>query len=572
MTDYMPVHVRFMTDARASKTATLHVEDGVLRTTTIGELQDLVQRCATVLAKHGVAQGDRVAVLIPTSLEHTVVDLAVLSLGGIVVPVYDTDSYDQIRWIIEDADPVVFVTAEAMQVSVVTAKASLDHRCEILVAHELADRYTTEPAGELAEVTSNTGDGACIVYTSGTTGRAKGCLLTHGNITSAIDAAHKALPELFSAKERTVLFLPLAHVFARVVQYGCLAYGVEMGYSSPVSMIDDVQLMRPTWLVAVPRVLEKVYSSARAKTTGVRTRIFDVAATVARAHAKGVEEDRARAVLEPAHWVLDKIVYRHVRAALGGSVRHVVSGGAALDADLNRFFTGCGIMVLEGYGLTETTAAHTVNTPQQRRAGSVGRVIGDSAVRVRQGELQLRGANVFGGYWRNEEATAAAFDDGWLRTGDLGDVDAAGFVRVTGRIKELIVTAGGKNVQPGGLEEIVVRSSAVLQCVVVGDGEPFIGALVVLDPAWVVTRALALDVAVDAVAAHASTIAVVQQAVDAANEGVSRAESIRSWRIVPTEMSIANGMLTPTLKTKRQAVAAYYATVLEDIFSASADA
>jgi long-chain acyl-CoA synthetase len=572
MADHTPVHVRFMTNTATARVAALHVDNGEVRHTTVGQLQDLVRRCAHVLAAHGVTRGDRVAVLIPTSLEHTIVDIAALCLGAIVVPVYDTDSYDQIRWILEDADPVVFVTAAEMHNTVTGAKAAIAHRCEVLIAGELAERYMSAEACELDVVVSDSAEGACIVYTSGTTGRSKGCLLAHGNITSAIDAASAALPELFRGGARTVLFLPLAHVFARVVQYGCLAYSVEMGYSSPTAMITDVQLMQPTWLVAVPRVLEKVYAGARAKSTGAKAKLFDISATVARAHAKGVEDGSSRALLEPAHWVLDKLVYKHIRAALGGSVRHVISGGAALDADLNLFFTGCGITVLEGYGLTETTAAHTVNTTSQRRAGSVGHAIGTSEVRVRSGELQLRGPNVFSGYWRNDDATAEAFDQGWFRTGDLGEVDAGGFVRVTGRIKELIVTAGGKNVQPVGLEEIVVRSPAVSQCVVVGDGEPFIAALVVLDPLWVAARALELGLPLDDVSKHSTTTTIVQSAVDGANDGVSRAESIREWRLLPAELSVDNGMLTPTMKTKRVAVVARYETVLKDIYSKSADA
>jgi long-chain acyl-CoA synthetase len=567
---FKPVHARFMSNSKSRRVALTETRDDRLVEHSVGEVQQMVHTAASSLRELGVKPGDRVCLLVPTSLSHTVLDIATLCLGGVVVPVYDTDSAEQIAWIVEDASPVVFVAAHDALSRVQGAFDSERHACVVVDADDLERAFRERDAEveALALHESDAGDPACIVYTSGTTGRPKGCVLTHGNLTAAIDGAHSALPELFSDVQRTVLFLPLAHVFARIVQYGCLAYGVSIGYSSPDRMLADVAVMKPTWLVAVPRVLEKVYASARAKTSGAKRRVFDGAAWTARRWAVGAEQGAIPAWLEPLRVVSDKLVFSHLRAALGGEIRYVVSGGAALDAELSLFFAGAGITVFEGYGLTETTAAHTVNTMAARRSGTVGLPVGDAEVKIRDGEVLLRGSNVFSGYWRNETATEAVFENGWFCTGDLGELAEGGFLKITGRRKELIVTSGGKNVQPVGLEETVCRSEAVMQCVVVGDGEPFIAALVALDAEWLAKRAHELGVSIDEARKHATVRDEVQRAIDAANEAVSRAESIREWRVLNEEMSVANGMLTPTLKTKRGVVAERHAALIAEMYEA----
>lgn len=566
---FKPVHTRFMTISKSRRIALAEMRDERLVEHSVGEVQQMVRAAAEALREHGVKPGDRVCLLVPTSLTHTVLDLATLCLGGVVVPVYDTDSAEQIAWIVEDAEPVVFVSAHDALTRVRNAFDAERHACTVLDADELHRAFSEPGESEHPVVIhdSDADDPACIVYTSGTTGRPKGCVLTHGNLTAAIDGAHDALPELFSDVQRTVLFLPLAHVFARIVQYGCLAYGVTIGYSAPDRMLTDVAVMKPTWLVAVPRVLEKVYAAARAKTAGAKRRVFDGAAWVARRWAEGAEQHAIPAWIEPLRVVSDKLVFSHLRAALGGEIRYVVSGGAALDAELSLFFAGAGITVFEGYGLTETTAAHTVNTMAARRSGSVGRPVGDAEVKIRDGEVLLRGSNVFSGYWRNENATEAVFENGWFCTGDLGELTEGGFLTITGRRKELIVTSGGKNVQPVGLEEAVCRFEAVSQCVALGDGRPFIAALVALDAEWVAKRAGELGVSAEVAREHPAVREEVQRAIDAANSTVSRAESIREWRIIPEEMSVANGLLTPTLKTKRNVVAERYAGAIDEIYA-----
>jgi long-chain acyl-CoA synthetase len=528
---------------------------------------------AAKLIERGVLPGDRVMVLVPTSYDHAVIDLAVLCVGAIAVPVYDTDSVEQLEWILTDADPVLAVCDPARRVDLDAALGAAAGRCLTVTPSEVlgtADDVDERPVLERVEKI-NSDDAACIVYTSGTTGRSKGCVLTHGNLSFAVDAASASLPDLFGEGASTVLFLPLAHVFARVVNYGCLSLGVQVAYSDPTRMAEDVRRFNPTWMTVVPRVLEKVYASARDNTSGGKRRIFDAAAATAIAVSERRDQGRSSGMLAPAHALFDRLVYSKLRTALGGAITHVISGGAPLDPRLDRFFSGAGITVLEGYGLTETTAAHTANRPARKKAGTVGLPIEGVAVRVRDGEIELSGPNIFAGYWRNDAATVEVFDGRWLRTGDLGEIDTEGFLTVTGRKKDLIVTAGGKNVQPSGLEEVVVRHPAVSQCVVVGDRRPFVAALVALSPQWVEQTADELGVTPDDVAFHARISTAVSEAVELANASVSRAESIRAWRLLPGEMSVESGELTPTLKTKRSVVAERFKDLIEDIYTATSE-
>lgn len=530
----------------------------------VSEVAARVLAAAEWLLGEGVEPGERVAVLWPTALEHTVLDLALLSIGAVAVPIYETDSAEQIDWILTDSGAVGIFVHPDHQERVVGVTSSCWVRSDAVFTSATSEtrRHVDGLLGGLDPESP-----ACIIYTSGTTGRSKGCVLTHANLSFAVEQASSALPELLGPSERTVLFLPLAHVFARVVQYACLCEGVAVGYSDPTRIVDDLAVFRPTWLTVVPRVLEKVYASAKSSAAaGLKARVFAMASAAAVRSAESMERS-GRADRDLRWKVSDKLVFSKLRAKLGGSLQFVLSGGAPLDPHLDRFFTGAGITVLEGYGLTESTAAHTVSRVGRKRAGSVGLPLDGVLVRVVDGELQLAGGNVFAGYWNNPAATDAAIvvegAQRWLRTGDLGSVDDAGFVSVTGRIKELIVTAGGKNVQPAGLEEIVVRHPAFSQCVVIGDRRPFVAALLACDPLWLVANGVDSGSAAD----DPKVRAAASEAIDAANRSVSQAESIRSWRLLPRELAVDTGELTATLKTRRPVVLSVFADIVEDIYA-----
>ena len=419
---------------------------------------------------------------------------------------------------------------------------------------------------ESRRTTAGPADLATLIYTSGTTGRPKGCMLTHGNFMFELTVAIDELDELFAPTGEhgegasTLLFLPLAHVFARIIQVGCVKARVRMGHSADIKhLLDDFAAFRPTFILAVPRVFEKVFNTAsqRAMADG-KGAIFSRAADVAIAWSRGQESGKVPLAVRAQHRVLDRLVYARLRAALGGRCTYAVSGGAPLGDRLGHFYRGIGVTVLEGYGLTETTAALTANLPEAIKVGTVGRPLQGTSVRVADdGELLFRGGQVFAGYWHNDEATAEARDaQGWFHTGDVGEIDDEGFVRITGRKKEILVTAGGKNVAPAVLEDRLRAHHLVDQCVVVGDGQPFIAALVTLDPetlpAWAEQHGKSGDVAdlVD----DPDLRAEIEAAVEEANKAVSKAESIRRFTILPDAWTEETGQLTPSLKLKRGVV------------------
>ncbi len=553
----------------------------------------------TALAKGliagGLNPGDPVAVLSRSSFEWTLVDFAIWMAGGVTVPIYETSSPSQIEWILADSGARRIFVED-------TAKADL--------VHALVNRSTAlgddpvvimrmEHDGDAPNLTSvsavgvgimdaelerqrsaaNLSDIASIVYTSGTTGKPKGCEITHGNFVLVARNVIPFLPELLMQQgARTLMFLPLAHVLARAVQVVCLTAGITLGHSSGASgLMADLSTFKPTFLLAVPRIFEKVYAGAghKAAMSG-KSALFSAASATAVEYSTAVDlAARGQGpgpgwILGMKHAAFNKLLYPKVREVFGGDVGYTVSGASPLSLRDNHFFHGAGVPVLEGYGLTETTAPCTVNTPSMTRIGTVGIPLPGTTIRVAQdGEVLVKGIGVFKGYHANEEATEAAFVDGFFRTGDLGELDADGFLTITGRKKDLLVTAGGKNVAPAPLEEKLREHPLVGQAVVVGDGRPFVAALVSLDSEgladWCAENKVAALSPAEA-AGDDRVKAAVQSAVDEANKLVSAAESIRKFAFITAELSVESGHLTPSLKLKRASVVNDFPAVVEKLY------
>ncbi|MFC4786597.1 AMP-dependent synthetase/ligase [Nocardioides sp. MAHUQ-72] len=521
------------------------------------------------LVAAGIEPGDRVALISKTRYEWTLLDYAIWFAGAVTVPVYETSSAEQIAWILKDSGARAVVAEGADHVArVAEARGDLDDLNHVWsIADNAVDvltRLGQDIADDVLEERRRSAtplDLATLIYTSGTTGRPKGCMLTHGNFMFELGVAVEEMERLFATEgAATLLFLPLAHVFARIIQIGAVKSRTRLGHSADIkNLLADLQEFRPTFILAVPRVFEKVFNTASQKATADgRGKVFDLAAETAIAWSRAQDKGRPSLPLRARHAVFSRLVYAKLRDALGGRCEYAVSGGAPLGDRLGHFYRGIGLTVLEGYGLTETTAALSANVPDAVKIGTVGRPFPGTAVRVADdGELLFKGGQVFAGYWNNEEATREALQrDGWFHTGDVGEVDDEGFVRITGRKKEILVTAGGKNVAPAVLEDRLRAHHLVDQCVVVGDGQPFIGALITLDteslPAWAETHGKSGGVAdlID----DPDLQAEIQGAVDEANKAVSKAESIRKFSILPDEWTEEGGQLTPSLKLKRNVV------------------
>ncbi|MBM7776428.1 long-chain acyl-CoA synthetase [Actinokineospora baliensis] len=506
------------------------------------------------LVAAGLAPGDRVALLSRTRYEWTVLDFAIWFAGCVGVPVYETSSAEQVAWILADSGARAVVVETGAHRAVV--EGVVDRLGEVGWIWQLdgtaVDELTALGAGvdegTVRGRTPGADDLATVVYTSGTTGRPKGVVLTHRNLLAQARADLAAFPSLLRPGNSMLVFLPLAHVFARTIALACVYARTTLGHLPDVrTLTDDLAAFRPTFVVAVPRVFEKLHATARQRAVGQGLgAVFDAAEKVA------VEYSRAPGslLLLAKHVVADRLVNARIRAALGGRCRAAICGGAPLGEHLAHFFRGVGVPVYEGYGLTETAAAICVNTEAATRVGTVGRPVAGAAVRVLDdGEIALRGEMVSPGYWNNPEATAEVLVDGWFHTGDLGTVDADGFLRITGRNKEIIVTAGGKNVAPAVLEDAVRRHPLVSQCVLVGDRQPYIAALITLDPDELRTRGWAR------LSTRSATLrAEIQTAVDAANALVSRAEGVRRFAILDDDFTEAAGELTPSLKLRRDVI------------------
>jgi long-chain acyl-CoA synthetase len=554
--------------------------DGTWTDVTAPQFAAEVTAVAQGLIAAGVGAGDRVALLSRTRYEWSLLDYAILAAGGVTVPIYETSSAEQISWILSDSGAKAIVV-ESPKHQALVAETGSDVQVLVIepaagegVIAALTAQGAAVPVEEVhaRHKAVRADDLATLIYTSGTTGRPKGCELTHRNLLTECRAAGEVFPELLTAGGSVLLFLPMAHVFGKVIQCGATYTRTTVGHTANIAnLVPDLGSFKPTFLLAAPRVFEKVYNSARQRAhDGGKGRIFDAAADTAIEWSTAQDTGGPGLLLRARHALFDKLVYGKLRAVVGGNVRAAVSGSAPLGARLGHFFRGVGIPILEGYGLTETSAGITVNTLHATRIGSVGRPMPGHSVRIADdGEIMLKGPIVFRGYWKNEEATKEALEDGWLHSGDIGELDEAGFLTITGRKKEIIVTAGGKNVAPAVLEDRLRAHPLISQCMVVGDQQPFIGALVTIDaealPGWLERHD---KPAADGVPTEDPDLtAEIQQAVDEANKAVSRAEQIRKFRILAVDFTEAGGEMTPTLKIKRQVVAKTYAGEIAAIYS-----
>jgi long-chain acyl-CoA synthetase len=536
----------------------------------------------------GVGPGDRVAIMSRTRYEWTLLDFAIWTAGAVPVPVYETSSPEQMHWILSDARvrlAVVETPAHADAVGQVDADLPELQRVLVLdggacgrqdaalAMLRTAGRKVSNAALLARRDAVGPDDLATIVYTSGSTGRPRGAELTHRAFCHLALNARAALPGVVAARDaRTLLFLPLAHVFARLIQVAAIAGTTVVGHSADVKELGpDLRSFRPTYLLAVPRVLEKVYHSAEQSAgRGARGRLFAWSSRVAVDWSRAVDDGGPGLALRARHALAERLVLARVRAALGGRVRHAICGGAPLAERLGHFFRGAGLTVLEGYGLTETTAPTAVNLPTSVAVGTVGPPFPGTEIRiVPGGEIHVRGPHVMRGYANDPASTAEAFDGDWFRTGDLGRLDASGHLRITGRAKEVIVTAGGKNVAPGPLEDRVRAQALVSQVVVVGDDRPFVAALITLDaellPGWLAARGLPRADARTA-REHPQVLAALQAAVDDANATVSRAEQIRTFRVLDSDLTESRGHLTPSMKVRRSAVVKDFADEIDAIY------
>ena len=549
---------------------------------TAREVDEEVRATAKGLIAAGIQIGDRVAIMARTRYEWTILDFAIWYAGAVVVPIYDTSSAEQIDWILNDSATVgIIVETPALRELVQTVIPSHTKHVwvmteDVLTVLRNAGAQVSDDEIERRRAALGPDTLATLIYTSGTTGKPKGVSLTHGNFLAECGNVVQGASDLFlKPGGSTLLFLPVAHVFGRMVQIGAINSGLHLAHcSDPVGRLPiDLASFKPTFVLAVPRIFEKIYNGAEARAEAAgKGKIFRKAADVAIAYSEALDKKRVSPVLKLKHGLFDKLVYSKIRAGMGGRVEAAISGGAPLGVRLGHFYRGAGVTILEGYGLTETTAGATLNLTGAHRVGSVGRPIPGTSIKIAEdGEVLIRGAIVMRGYWQNDAANAEVFDsEGWFKSGDLGKLDDEGFLYIVGRKKEIIVTAGGKNVAPAVLEDRLRAHPLVSQCLVVGDNQPFIAALVTIDQdslkGWVTNHkkegASMADLANDP-----DLIAVIQTAVDDANKAVSKAESIRKFTILTTDFTIAGGHLTQKLSIKRHVVAKEFAKEIDQLFT-----
>jgi long-chain acyl-CoA synthetase len=544
-----------------------------------------VRAAAKGLIAAGIAPGDRVGLMSHTRYEWTLLDYALWSVGAVVVPIYETSSAEQAEWILSDsAARAVIAETDEFEQMIAAARDRLPALEHLWRLREDLDKLIADGGGVSDETaaerakSATAADVATVIYTSGTTGRPKGCELTHENLLSVIRNTFMGpLAAVHSVSgASTLLFLPLAHVFARVIEIGCLESGIVLGHCDDMAnLLPELASFQPSFVLAVPRVFEKVYNGAEAKAVADgRGKIFARAAATAVAYSEALDSPSGPGLrLRAEHAVFDRLVYTKLRAALGGRAALAISGGAALASRLGHFFRGVGVAVLEGYGLTETSAPVSVNRPDRQKIGTVGLPLPGVAVRIADdGEVLVRGKSVFPGYWHNDEATKEAFTaDGWYATGDIGELDDEGFLSITGRKKEIIVTAGGKNVAPAVLEDRMRMHALISQCMVVGDGRPFVGVLVTIDPEafgpWKARHGKPAEATVADLRDDPDLRADIQEAVDDANQAVSRAEAIKKFRILDVDFTQEDGHLSAKLGIKRSVLAKDFASDIDALYS-----
>ncbi|GAA5003214.1 AMP-dependent synthetase/ligase [Streptomyces siamensis] len=569
-------------------------QDGTWKDVSAAEFAAQVLAVAKGLIAEGLVPGDRIAIMARTTYEWTLLDFAAWAAGLVTVPVYPTSSVFQTRWILQDSGAVALATESVAQAAAlgpeldrmpdlrhmwVFEKGHVERLAEL--GQEIPDQEVTVRRGVLGPDTL-----ATLIYTSGTTGRPKGCVLTHGNFFAEVDNAIELLHPIFKAKTSdaasTLLFLPLSHVFGRMVAIACLRARVKIGHAPSLQTEDllaDLGSFKPTFLLAIPYVLEKVFNTGRATAERMgRGASFDRAAGIARRYGEAVEARQhgtgpgPSRSLRAARALYDPLVYRRIRNALGGRVRHAICGGSPLGRRLAAFYAGAGIEIYEGYGLTETTAAATVTPPQKPRLGTVGWPLPGTRVRIAaDGEILLSGGQLFRGYWDpHAGGVVDAAPGGWFATGDLGELDDGGYLAITGRKKEILITAGGKNVAPAPLEDWLRSHPLIAQCMVVGDRRPYVSALITLDPEGVAhwrrmngKHAVPAELLTD----DAQLLAILQRAVDDANRLVSRPESIRRFTVLPRDFTEEAGHLTPSMKLRREAIARDFADAIESLYA-----
>ncbi|AWN26812.1 MULTISPECIES: AMP-dependent synthetase/ligase [Streptomyces] len=575
------------------RNAAQHPDVAVMGRKVNGEWQDVtaaaflaeVRAAAKGLIASGVGPGDRVGLMSRTRYEWTLLDFAIWSAGAITVPVYETSSAEQIQWILGDSGAVAcLVESPTHEATVESVRDRLPELANIwqierdaLARLQAAGDGISDDEVEARSALADADSPATIVYTSGTTGRPKGCVLSHRSFFAECGNIVERLRPLFRTGESSVLlFLPIAHVFGRLVQVAAVMAPIKLGHAPDIkNLTDDLASFRPKLVLGVPRVFEKVYNSARAKAQADgRGKIFDKAADVAIAYSRALDTPEGPSLgLKLKYKVFDRLVYGRLRAVLGGRATHAISGGAPLGERLGHFYRGIGFTVLEGYGLTESCAATAFNPWDRQKIGSVGQPLPGSVVRIADdGEVLLHGEHLFTEYWNNPSATKEALSDGWFHTGDLGTLDEDGYLAITGRKKEILVTAGGKNVAPAVIEDRIRAHALIAECMVVGDGRPFIGALITLDeeflPRWAQEHGHPAGVTPAQLAEDPQLLAAVQRAVDDGNAAVSKAESVRKFSILPTQFTEESGHVTPSLKLKRNVVAKDFAEDIEALYRA----
>jgi long-chain acyl-CoA synthetase len=558
--------------------------DGNWTDVTSAQAADQIRSAALGLIAEGVQPGDRVAILSATRYEWAILDYAILAVGALTVPIYETSSAEQVRWVLQDSGAVLALAeTDAHAGMVEQLRGDLPDLRGVLTIDgsgtkapdALAEAGSSVDTGELTARLNGikVTDPATLIYTSGTTGRPKGCMLTHSNLVYETRGAKASADTLLREGERLLVFLPLAHVLARAISIAAFQNKVTVGFTNDIkNLVPMFGVFKPTLVVSVPRVFEKVYNTAaqNAANDG-KGKIFEIAAQTAIQWSESLDKGGPGLLLRAKHAVFDRLVYGKLRAALGGDCHASISGGSPLGARLCHFYRGVGLNIYEGYGLTETSAAITVNKVGAMKVGTVGTLLPGNSMRIADdGELQVRGGVVFAGYWQNEKATEEAFADGWFRTGDQGAIDEDGHLTITGRIKELIVTAGGKNVAPAVLEDQLRAHPLISQAMVVGDNKPFVATLITIDPeafdGWKERNGKDSGASVGDLATDPDLMSEVDVAVKQANQAVSKAEAIRKFRILPVDFTEESGELTPSMKVKRKVVAEKFADDIEALY------